>query len=120
LGVLGRFLVAAFGATNEGCMRVIIEAQAEEQPSESFEVELSPERAVTIGRGTGNDVKLNHPSVSRRHAGLRMVGDAIHLDDLGSSHGTYHRDARVEHAVITLGDDVRVGQVALRLRRDDD
>ena len=42
---------------------------------------------VTIGRERGNRVELHDPTVSRRHAIVRSVGDALEIEDLGSANG---------------------------------
>jgi DNA-binding NtrC family response regulator len=43
--------------------------------------------AVTIGRGRECDVRIEHPSVSRKHARFH-VGRRVAVEDLGSSNGT--------------------------------
>jgi len=45
---------------------------------------------VTIGRDEGSTVRIDDPSVSRRHAVLR-VGDALEIEDLGGANGTFMR-----------------------------
>jgi DNA-binding NtrC family response regulator len=50
---------------------------------------------VTIGRDEGTAVCIDDPSVSRRHALLR-VGDTLEIEDLGGSNGTFVR--RTAHA----------------------
>ena len=52
---------------------------------------LPREGAVTIGRGEGNTVRIDDPSVSRNHAVLR-VGSRLVIQDLGSANGTMVRD----------------------------
>ncbi|WP_314147854.1 FtsK/SpoIIIE domain-containing protein [uncultured Leifsonia sp.] len=41
-----------------------------------------------VGRDRGNRIELLDPEVSRRHAVLRRVGDALLVEDLGSANGT--------------------------------
>src|ERR1051325_5078245 len=43
--------------------------------------------SVTIGRGATCNVRIDNPSVSRRHAILHL-GPALRIDDLGSENGT--------------------------------
>ena len=52
--------------------------------------------AITIGRDARNDVVLDDPRVSRRHALLRKVGEAFRIEDLGSTNGTYVNGERVD------------------------
>lgn len=44
---------------------------------------------ATIGRGEGNDVKLEDTTVSRTHAEITYDGRSFAINDLGSSNGTY-------------------------------
>ena len=46
-------------------------------------------RDLKIGRGAGNDVRLNDPLVSLKHCCLTMNGDSCHLVDFVSEHGTF-------------------------------
>jgi two-component system response regulator AtoC len=43
---------------------------------------------LTIGRAPDNDISINHPSISRKHAVLH-VGSAVWIEDLGSANGTF-------------------------------
>jgi two-component system, NtrC family, response regulator AtoC len=45
---------------------------------------------ATIGRDEASTVRIEDPSVSRRHAVLR-VGDALEIEDLGGANGTFVR-----------------------------
>ncbi|GMV18251.1 MAG: sigma 54-interacting transcriptional regulator [Polyangiaceae bacterium] len=48
---------------------------------------LSAGGVYTVGRAPECEVRVDHPSVSRRHARLH-VGDVIRIEDLGSANGT--------------------------------
>jgi two-component system, NtrC family, response regulator AtoC len=50
---------------------------------------------VTIGRDEASAVRINDPSVSRRHAVLR-VGKTLEIEDLGGANGTFVR--QIAHA----------------------
>src|SRR3954468_2893208 len=41
---------------------------------------------VSLGRASGNTIRIEHPSVSRRHAVLR-VGETLEIEDLNSANG---------------------------------
>jgi pSer/pThr/pTyr-binding forkhead associated (FHA) protein len=45
--------------------------------------------STSIGRSPGQDLVLNEPYVSRRHAFINCRGSEYELVDLGSLHGTY-------------------------------
>jgi DNA-binding NtrC family response regulator len=63
-----------------------------------------PDRGeVTIGRDEGNTVRIDDPSVSRRHAVLRVAG-GIEVEDLGGANGIFIREnARPGTGSETLG-----------------
>ncbi len=44
---------------------------------------------MVVGRGPASGIRLEDPHVSRKHAALRRRGDAIFVEDLGSSSGTF-------------------------------
>ncbi|MEK6597949.1 MAG: FHA domain-containing protein, partial [Gemmatimonadota bacterium] len=48
---------------------------------------IGPHRLV-LGRALSSDLLVADPAVSRRHADLRLDGDALLVRDLGSSNGT--------------------------------
>jgi len=69
---------------------------------------------VHLGRGTGADVRLDHMSVSRRHAVIARRGeDDVLLDDR-SRNGVHVNGERVTEAVLRDGDAIALGEVLLR------
>jgi FHA domain/DUF1707 SHOCT-like domain len=74
-----------------------------------------PVDSITIGRALDCDCHLTEPSVSRRHASLRRVGERWLLRDLGSSNGTRVNGMRVtEEVEIRPGDQLNLGGVRFR------
>jgi len=66
-----------------------------------------------IGRAPDCGLKLQHESVSWRHASLRWNGSGWELQDLASLNGTFVNDKRLENgrrALLRTGDRVRFGQ----------
>ena len=55
---------------------------------------------VTIGRSSENQVRIDHPSVSRRHA-LFHIGPPLQVEDLGSANGTFVQDPRRPRSVLS-------------------
>lgn len=77
-------------------------------------VEVGPEfPEVTIGRNPGNIVRVNNPSISRKHAKLVFDAGQITLYDLNSSNGSYVNGTRIQNQVLVDGDRVRVGEFPL-------
>jgi hypothetical protein len=78
-------------------------------------------RRVNVGRGTDNDLYLNHTSVSKVHAAVRMdnLGTLL-VADTGSTNGTHINGVRIpygEARPIAEGDVVAFGEVEVRFRR---
>jgi transcriptional regulator with AAA-type ATPase domain len=59
---------------------------------------LPPAGAIVIGRDPGCDVRIDDPSLSRRHVRL-TIADRITIEDLGSSNGTFVAGRRLEPGV---------------------
>lgn len=93
-------------------------------PEGSRDVELllvAGGRRLNVGRGTDNDLHLNHASVSKVHAALKMdAGQNLFVADTGSTNGTHINGMRIaygEARPITEGDVVAFGEVEVRFRR---
>jgi len=70
--------------------------------------------AIVIGRGNDVELKVQHASVSRRHAVIvHRGGRAVLLDDR-SLNGIYVNGARVGESALRDGDAIVIGHVSLR------
>jgi pSer/pThr/pTyr-binding forkhead associated (FHA) protein len=91
------------------------------QPGRYLEVEglastvLIPfdDALVRVGRGHSADLRLDEPSVSRRHAILEGGPEPRILDDR-SSNGTFVNGERVQQARLRNGDEIALGRVVMR------
>jgi hypothetical protein len=72
---------------------------------------LRSQDRVRIGRGADCDIRLDHPSVSRRHAELTIADSRWHLDDLGSKNGSFLDGVRTESAELELPTWIRLGDI---------
>ncbi len=73
---------------------------------------------VEIGRAEACQIRLEDTYASQHHARLSARDGAWHLEDLGSTNGTYLNDRRVAAPVeVHAGDVVRIGKTVLELRR---
>jgi hypothetical protein len=95
-------------------------------PEGSRELELGLTQGgkrLNVGRGTDNDLYLNHASVSKIHAALKMDSQGTLLvADTGSTNGTHINGQRIpygEARPIAEGDLVAFGDVEVRFRRVD-
>lgn len=69
---------------------------------------------MAIGRVAGNDVVLADPSVSARHARLRLAGGVWTIADLGSINGSRVDGEPVQQALpLAPGSIMRLGDVEL-------
>lgn len=68
-----------------------------------------------IGRSTKADVVLSEDSVSRRHAKLTVVGNDLHIEDLGSSNGVIVNGERVRESLLSANDLVQIGCYSIRV-----
>jgi hypothetical protein len=72
---------------------------------------------LVIGRASSCELRLQHPSISRRHAQLMRQGDRFVLRDLNSQNGTFVNRFKVnsDHEVL-VGDEITLGNAVLKLR----
>lgn len=64
---------------------------------------------ATIGRTPDNEIPVELPEVSRRHARLSFDNNGFTIKDLNSNNGTYVNGERVPEARLKAGDRVQVG-----------
>lgn len=70
-----------------------------------------------LGRGRDAAVSIDHPSVSRRHAIVRVEGGQAVLEDCESKNGTFVQGQRVTRPEpLRDRDEIRLGQVRLVFR----
>jgi len=69
---------------------------------------IAPE--ILIGRKSDADVVLNNQHVSRHHAKLVKTAEGYALQDLGSTHGTFVNESRVENKALKHGDKISLGK----------
>jgi type II secretory pathway pseudopilin PulG len=82
------------------------------------EVELSGTLAV-LGRDPSSDLVLNDPKCSRRHAVVEAGPEGMAIRDAGSANGIYLNGKKVERAKLADGDELRLGDVVVRVLPED-
>lgn len=66
--------------------------------------------SLSIGRGEGNDLQLDDPTISQSHAQIRqLAAGEYELRDSGSTNGTLLRGKRITASRLTDGDVILVG-----------
>ncbi|MEN0110291.1 MAG: EAL domain-containing protein [Planctomycetota bacterium] len=88
---------------------------SDEEPMRSFAVDASP---FTVGRRPDQKLSLDSPTVSGRHAEIRVEHDGLVVIDLGSTNGTFVNGERVSgECPLGHGDLVQFAQVVFRVGR---
>jgi adenylate cyclase len=121
---VGDSVISTLGATPDYTLRrnAIIDPLAMEQLQIHY-VDLGVPRVtdlkgeLTVGRTEGNDLVLNHPSVSRRHARFDPRDEKWWITDLKSTNGVKVNGSLVTEAQVNAGDKILVGSVQLDLKR---
>ena len=71
-------------------------------------------KRLTIGRTQQNDIQLQAPHISRRHAVVMTEGDVTRVIDWGSKNGVYVNSHRVTEHFLASGDVVAIGDAKFR------
>lgn len=99
----------SLGSGERASKRVLLILNGED----SIAVTLPERPQITIGRGSDVDVRIDEPSLSRRHA--RLSFDAhVTIEDLGSSNGTFVAGTRLvpsQPVLVGPGTTIQLGHV---------
>ncbi|MEA2398277.1 MAG: hypothetical protein QOK25_1833 [Thermoleophilaceae bacterium] len=79
--------------------------------------DLDVERPAVIGRDPASaGLTLTDPEASRRHASVIPEGQALNIEDLGSTNGTFVNGERIDSArVLVRGDRLRIGTTVMEV-----
>jgi FHA domain len=80
-----------------------------EEGAGAMEFRVQP--LTTIGRTRNNDVQVDAPSVSRKHAQIELTENGYVVRDLGSENGTFVNGERIAEHRLTDGDLLHFGGV---------
>jgi len=90
------------------------------QPSRSYlritlgtEIKTFPIRPglAYVGRSTANDIIINDPTISQRHASLEYSRSGVFLTDLNSTNGTYVAGQPIKERWLGVQDSLQFGGV---------
>jgi two-component system, cell cycle response regulator len=68
---------------------------------------------LVLGRGRDCDIQIVDEGVSRLHARIRIDGEGIRVEDLGSRNGTFANGAKIASHVLRDGDKVQIGRTTI-------
>lgn len=71
----------------------------------------------TVGRAPRADFIVDAALVSRLHCRITARHDALDVEDLSSTNGTFVNDRRVENGQLASGDRLRIGRVELTVEQ---
>jgi hypothetical protein len=71
----------------------------------------------SVGRSQENDIVINDPNVSRKHARISRADNGFVVEDLGSTNGTLLDGAPIDRERIESGDELTFGQSRARFIR---
>jgi pSer/pThr/pTyr-binding forkhead associated (FHA) protein len=78
-------------------------------PDRTWDIPLENADKITIGRSTENDLVLESPTVSRRHAEIQRHGMGFILRDLGSANGIWASENKVTELALQDNTQARIG-----------
>lgn len=89
-------------------------------------VETGPQAGLTyvlgpgttvLGRGADSTIFLEDVTVSRHHARVTVDDSGLHIEDLGSTNGTYVNGKWADAASLAAGDELFIGKFHLVVAR---
>jgi len=91
--------------------RLEVVAAMGHEPGAAFDVG----GGATLGRSDGADIRIDDPFASSAHARIFSRGDFMHVEDMGSTNGTYlnGRQLRAPER-LKIGDVIRIGDSEYR------
>jgi pSer/pThr/pTyr-binding forkhead associated (FHA) protein len=83
------------------------------EPGTTFDVR----NGATLGRSDGADIPVDDPFASSAHARIFLSGDFMHVEDMGSTNGTYLNGRQIKTAErLKMADVIRIGDSEYRYR----
>jgi class 3 adenylate cyclase len=106
--------------------RIILRFEGADSLGKKFGFDLATDKlmmalnGMTVGRAADqNDLVVAHGTVSRRHARLTLAGEALQIEDLGSTNGTTVNETVLKPGTpiaLQAGTKLRLGDVTLVVR----
>jgi hypothetical protein len=104
--------ISADEARRHGLAREIVEVVLGDEKHQ-----LDGRGPWSVGRSQENDIVINDPNVSRRHARISRADSGFVVEDLGSTNGTLLDGAPIDRERIEGGDELTFGESTARFIR---
>ncbi len=104
--------ISADQARRHGLAREIVEVVLGDEKHQ-----LEGRGPWSVGRSQENDIVINDPNVSRKHARISRADNGFVVEDLGSTNGTLLDGAPIDRERIEGGDELTFGQSRARFIR---
>lgn len=78
---------------------------------EPYAVDLDGIEQLSVGRGSDNDIVIDHVSLSGSHAVIRNADGVYQVTDLGSTNGTFVNGEQVTESPLSEGLQIAFGNV---------
>ena len=104
--------ISADEARRHGLAREIVEVVLGDEKHQ-----LEGRGPWSVGRSQENDIVINDPNVSRKHARISRADNGFVVEDLGSTNGTLLDGAPIDRERIESGDELTFGQSRARFIR---
>jgi hypothetical protein len=108
----GTATISADEARRHGLAREIVEVVLGDEKHQ-----LEGRGPWSVGRSQENDIVINDPNVSRKHARISRADNGFVVEDLGSTNGTLLDGAPIDRERIEGGDELTFGQSTARFVR---
>jgi ABC-type multidrug transport system ATPase subunit len=76
-----------------------------------------PPGGLAIGRTSDNQIVVNDPLASRKHARLIAGAEGLAIEDLGSANGTFVNGVRQQHTVLRERDIITIGNIDFEVQQ---
>ena len=90
-----------------------------DKDSQAYRFDLKRSR-ILIGRGSSNDIVVDHRSVSKMHCLIKRREGGLIMFDNGSTNGIKHDGKRVGDIELTHGIELKIGDVFLEFTLTDE
>jgi DNA-binding NtrC family response regulator len=71
--------------------------------------------SASIGSAEGNNLVIDHPTVSRKHVELHVRPSSVFVRDLGSKNGTRYQGSQVQEVQVPVGASLLLGEAEVRV-----